>query len=398
MSQITDGPLLDDHKQHIVAVMTARTASGEPVLGEKARKQLQSAEFIYNYFTQSEWSSTFTSLVPLSNKLDAIAKRVVNLGIHNPSERSFASMVAVALHGSDVASQVSLQVLRDLKKLHRSLASRLVTPAVVPQSLPSDPLEFRSECTLTFDAVFAKEQPVQPPGGTETWAIASLVVPCRSTRAGCAQLPVARTSKSDMVVQSLMDLLGNNRGTMTKGTADIPIVMLNGQHDHHHGRPPLQILSEALPWQVSNRSPLLALPPIPTSCTSQPDAGDSQSSSGGAVGPISVQSVGHDALSANLSAAGGGDPQTSAGGAQESIEKMVQAMRAQMLPKRHPGTDARPMKRPAAAAAAAAAATPDAVRKRPAAATGYGCSRCRMKSHGCSQCWNPSFSGRRASG
>ena len=377
-----DGPLLDAHKQQVVAVMNTRATSGEPVLGDKSRKQLQSAEYVYNYFLQSEWSSTFTRAQQLTPKLEAIVRRVVGLGIHNPTEKSFASMAAVALHDCASTSQVSLQVVRDLKKLQRSFVSRIVAPVCVPQNLPSDPLVFRDECPIVFRAVFANELPVPPPGGSDLWTVTSGAVPCRSTRAGCAQLPAARTSKSDIVVQSIMDLMCNSRIANSKGSGDIPIVMLNGHQHHHVAELSLRGPCQTLALPAASNSQLLALPPIPPlvpEVQTVSSDGDSLPSIANSVCEVKVHS----------------GSQVSTPEVGSSIERMVQAMRDQLKPQSH-ASAVRVLKRPAAAQPSA----PDSagVSKRPATTTTYGCSKCRFKSHGCSQCKNPLFCGKRSPG
>jgi len=430
---ISNGPLHDVDKSQLVSFMSTKVGTGENVVNDR-RRSLQDAELITSYFTQVEWSTVLKPDMPLQPKLELIAHRSIRLGFCNPSERSFASMVSIAMHGCPYFASTSLANVRLLKRLHRSVTAKMQPLAMPPQSLPVDVGEFKEQYPMLFAATFPDQdhQPVPPPGGASQWAVAGNMIACRSTRTGCSEKTQAmKTTQSDSVVQGLLDIITSSRGRSSSG--DIPIAF--NKHVAHRvdGHPMLAL------QPVRNPPEMLALPPIPEAANASPTAtslADSFEESGQAspASTVAAPPVQQTAVAApqaqQTAVAAPPIPQTAVGA---SVSAMVEAMRAQMQQPamKKPAaatpastsssstpavastetqspmkknTNAKPVANKPKTKAKATKATSEPVKlkqntapmKRPAAQQTWGCSRCRMKPHGCSQCWDPAFGGRRA--
>lgn len=123
MCMISDGPFRDEDKQVLIAAITARLEDTPAVAdGVQAKRALQVADHIFLYFTESEWRNQLVG--PLQARINFCCKRAIELGILSPTERSWASIAAVIAWNLDLDNSQMLEVVRDAKRVLRSMSSK----------------------------------------------------------------------------------------------------------------------------------------------------------------------------------------------------------------------------------------------------------------------------------
>jgi hypothetical protein len=148
--------------------------------------------------------------VHVDKKMKLVFNRAVALGITNPSEKSYAHLVAVIVYGDDLAWQPDrhLSLVRNLKAWFKSLHRlRSQNSFRIWESLPESPEEYKAKFPIAYEAAFRSNPPVQAPGDESRWRITEGLIPCRSTRSGIQQhlLPLAcKAYNAAQVVSSVV--------------------------------------------------------------------------------------------------------------------------------------------------------------------------------------------------
>jgi hypothetical protein len=374
MAAMVSSPLEESDIAAVVASLTAKQNSGA-VDTTSATKKLQSAPGCYNYFDEADWA-VLKGQAACGDKMFIICKRMLQLGLRNPTEKAFATMLSVISH--NVSPSVALEMLRELKKSFRSMKSNYAPPTVWIEELPLRPAAYKQAHPDIYRACYGDKDPVQQDDEQWQWHLSN--IPLRSTRACCsgsghglASMISGRSTQSQKAaLASLVAAVGRNH------SPDIVDPTIN-----------LQVFGRPQPSQVSSsqasgmqqqlqasgmQQQLLALPAPPQQLRApsssvpllQLQDGTPPANSESGSQPQDVQ-----------------DPRLVEQQPEQAVATMVEAFQKKMT-KTSSGTKnmCPVLKRPAS-------------EKSSEALFSLGCSKCRYSSGGCKQCRRPEYSGKR---
>jgi hypothetical protein len=400
--KIAEGPLLPADRSAVILAINLKLDSSDLTPADKCRAKMQSFESAYNYLTASD-VAVLGSHRSLQDKMSYIAQRFVKLGLMHPTEKTYATLVAISMFGSEITidSEI-LGMVRQLKRIFRNITARL--PLVdAPILYPKTPAEFKAKFLLLYEAAYTSEEPVVVADET-AWLCRISNVPLRCTKTGCASPLDASITRQGATKQqhatvALMQMLAQQQRLTSGAQAADPFTGLQN----------LQIFSGS--GSSSGNLQLPANPPQLLAIEGQPVglryssmasfASNASGSSDGAQGSSASHAAGaqpslqDDSQASSASLAIPAQPVVAAAAA-SAVDCMVAQLQLQLKGKF--------MKRPAAAAAAGPVADEQGnVVKRPAAAAAaelvdgqrLGCSKCRYGPGGCKQCRVVSFTGKR---
>ncbi len=408
--KIAEGPLLQAHREAVVLAINTKLDTNDLGPADKGHAKMQCLEAAYNYLTPSDLQ-VLGSEKSLQDKMGHIARRFVILGLRHPTEKTYATLAAIAMLGMEMTidSEI-LGMVRQMKAIFRSTAAKL--PAVdAPTKYPKTASELKEKFLLLYEAAYQGEEPTVVEDET-AWLFRISNVPLRCTRTGCASpLGASITRQGSRKQQdanlALMHMLALHQRANMPSQAPDPFAGINLQIYPKPVGGDRSLPSSLPPFGVpGNQLALEASPPFfrygSQAASASSGSGfqdDSQAASvlqaagaqpalqGGFQAVLASQAAG-----AQMALAGAAAQPGLAGAVAGSVEQMVQELQLQLC-KKGPA-----MKRPAAAAVVLA----DGQCKRPAAAAvvlvdgqRLGCSKCRYRSGGCKQCKNVSFTGKR---
>jgi len=426
VEMVSTADFTSHHKKALVLALSSK--SGDVAQLKESRQQLQNGESLIMFLMQSDWEA-LRSATSRAHQRELITLIAFRFGIVHPTEKTFAAMSVIILGPQWVAGPDGLIEVRDLKKIFRSIATRL-QPKVGIAVLPSHPDDLNRDDPVMYNNVFPTEGPVDPPGGLASWTTARAVIPCRGTRSGCSQVQT-QSPKANLMMSTLMDFMAT---ACTRGSAshEIPLQFMQQQQQQRFAvpqpmlagpRPMLALMPPQVESQDSSGSrdatPDVAQQPQPQHVV----AADQFAPVGQTPPDAAAKNVeGADSVAKMIAAmqnklkfgglASGSTADLTKANADvagtrkhtvpmKSIMKKPSAVASETAVKIEPGISA-PAKKSVSVKAAKkpVTSTPSkaGVRKRPASASFlYGCTKCRMKPHGCAQCWDPDFSGKRRS-
>lgn len=398
IATMSQSQLQEPDRLHVIDALNAKI--GSEMSGPSPRTSLQDGESLHGYFTTSEWTQ-LSKVGNLAAKVDMVISRGLNLGLRNPSERTFATMAAIACVGSSIDPQVALALVKEIKKRFRSKGKCIVADTTTQWTqLPQLPACWKAKHEMQWAVIYKDGDPVTGP--LVDWSTMIKMIPCRMSRAGCSDVvSVSRAGSSAML--AVADAAKWQQ--CSRSPLDLQLALPSTA----------QQPQQQTEWRVHHDSPQSEQSPKCQSWVSQTQSADSQQE------PVSSSSP--QASSPNASVLGvlalpaPAEPESAA---DDELEQMVATMKAQLNPdkpvRKQPVVKQQVMKRPAAAlpqpvmkrpAAALpepvveqpAATLPEPVVKQPVLEPGkplvLGCCKCRFKAHGCAQCKDPRFGGRR---
>ena len=367
MSVVTQGPLELEDKSSVVAALTA-TPVAEVTTSQGQRIRLQSMDSAWRYFTKSDWDA-IASNANVADKISVVVRRMLSLGLRNPTEKTFAAMAAV-LVGTSLPS-VALNIVRAVKTQFRCSTVKLVDRGVL-DVYPDNTAELKESHPLLWNNAYGDDEPMEV-AGEDAWKVKTTFLPMRATRTGCSQamtMTIGRTTlrqkhssaalwaASPCGVGRCEEMLDPSIGLRTLGS------------NCSFGSPP----PGPHPAWVPPPPPMaaLAMPPVPQLDLPPPGA------------QLALR------------------PALGQGEAENAVAKMVKSYQEQLKGSAPSNDDADedetvggpvlakvPMKKPSAAAGP--------VIKRPASSAIFalGCTKCRMSVTGCAQCRRADFAGKR---
>jgi hypothetical protein len=125
-NEIANGPLCDGDKISVMSVVNARASTSMIGLtNTTSRAQIQTNNYIFQYMTQQDWQCFEKGT--MAEKIRCMATRAIEIGMRHPSEKSFALMATVMCSrgASPQPGPETLNIVRDLKALHRSMTAPL---------------------------------------------------------------------------------------------------------------------------------------------------------------------------------------------------------------------------------------------------------------------------------
>ncbi len=181
--KIAEGPLLPEHREAVVLAINTKLDTNDlaPAAG-RSHAKMQSLESAYNYLTASDLQ-VLGSEKSLQDKMGHITRRFVKLGLRHPTEKTYATLAAVAMLGMEMTidSEI-LGMVRQMKAIFRSTAAKL--PAVdAPTKYPKTASEFTEKLLFLYEAAYQGEEPTVVEDET-AWLFRISNVPLRCTKAG----------------------------------------------------------------------------------------------------------------------------------------------------------------------------------------------------------------------
>lgn len=262
MSLVVEGPMLESDKTNLIAVLNTLLVDGPGEGLPTGSNATQTNHFIYNYFTPTDWSILHQS--NFDSSVQVVTARLVAVGLRNPSEKTFAMMIAV-MCGDNVKDwtcedSVMLGLLRTLKsKYKHSLQRQLCQLSNPPMIFPEDPESLARSHPLWYDAAYASEKPVKKDVGS-LWNALAARVPLRSTRGSCCSMaPARRASSSKGIGESTSALYQLLSGLGRQGNdCTLPGLRIFGQHQPARdcGQPGFLALTNANPPATTNTQQL----------------------------------------------------------------------------------------------------------------------------------------------
>jgi hypothetical protein len=392
--KIAEGPLLPVHREAVVLAINTKLDTSELAPVGRGHAKMQSHESAYNYLTASDLQ-VLDSEKSLQDKMVYIAHRFAKLGLRHPTEKTYATLVAIAMLGMEVTidSEI-LGMVRQLKGIFRNITAKL--PAVdAPTTYPKTASEFKEKFLMLYEAAYQGEEPTVVADET-AWLFRISRVPLRCTRTGCASALDASITRQGSRKQqeanvALMHMLALHQRANMPSQAPDPFGGINLQI---YGQKPLggdrSLPSSLQPFGVPGNQ--FAIEGSPPFCRYGSQASSASSGSGfqaDSLGAFACQAAGaqqalqggsqavaSQAADAQLAIAGDAAQPRPAEVVAGSVDEMVLALQSQL------GKKGKAMKRPAAAVVLV-----DGQR--------LGCSKCRYGPGGCKQCRVVSFTGKR---
>ena len=182
--KIAEGPLLQAHREAVVLAINTKLDTNDLGPADKGHAKMQCLEAAYNYLTPSDLQ-VLGSEKSLQDKMGHIARRFVILGLRHPTEKTYATLAAIAMLGMEMTidSEI-LGMVRQMKAIFRSTAAKL--PAVdAPTKYPKTASELKEKFLLLYEAAYQGEEPTVVEDET-AWLFRISNVPLRCTRTGCA--------------------------------------------------------------------------------------------------------------------------------------------------------------------------------------------------------------------
>jgi hypothetical protein len=215
--KISEGPLLPADRSAVILAMNSKLDSGDLTPADKGRATMQTCESAYNYLTSSD-VQLLASDKSLQDKMCHIARRFVKLGLMHPTEKTYATLVAITMFGTEITidSEI-LGMLRQLKAVFRNITAKC--PSVdAPTVYPKTAAELKDKFLLLYESAYHGEEPIVV-DDEAAWLCRVANVPLRCTRAGCASPLGASTTRP---------------GAKKQQDANVALAYMLAQHQRTH--------------------------------------------------------------------------------------------------------------------------------------------------------------------
>ena len=384
-----------EYKNIMAAAVNNRVAAG-PGLAHGGHNKVQRVKTLHMYLTAADWE-VFESDMPLISKVARLCQRFERLGIMHPSEGTTkqATSLIASVACPNATCGMLFNIVQDIKRTITAIRtsngqhSGLMDYPMLPQSMPQaiyDKAYTGTDTPITkvidnYNAVWAK-------------------IPMRSTNRGITSTVQVQPAPMDAVQQLLQHL--SNASRRGQGSSEIPGLVFNrriGSESWARLQP-----GDFGPESPTPRLALGDATPAVSPQVSPPVAG--------ALGPMPPLADANGVAPGGATAAVDDDA--------DAVAQMERAAAVRSASKpitkkpclKKPAADGTPppiakkskvMKKPAAAEPPPAKKKPAAAGPSPPPPSGHprraalilGCSKCRLSKHGCGQCRDPAFAGRR---
>ncbi len=152
---INNSKLGVDDKQRLASVVTSRLEN----TAQKCKAKLQNHLYLHGYLTAKDWEIINAETTTKVMKGDAVIRRMLAIGLRNPSEKSFALAWALACSSSSALNSQDLEGLRWFKNLFKSVSSRSLAlcAARAPEVYPEDVQEFKVQNDAWYRTAYTHE-------------------------------------------------------------------------------------------------------------------------------------------------------------------------------------------------------------------------------------------------
>ena len=196
--QLDDKALLspesvDAIMQHLDARVdiSSGTSSG---LGSSAPKQTHF--FVDNYVTEQLWACLRDQSVLKDNKMLAVVKLFVSLGLRVPNEKTFAMGCALATHAHGLEVNTLLIDVRNFKMCFRAIVDENLGLLIGPDTYPETAEKFQELHPEVYAQAFPDDQPIPSMWPSDYRAMVKKLAPCRDTKAGVDKAMVQYSASS----------------------------------------------------------------------------------------------------------------------------------------------------------------------------------------------------------
>ncbi len=430
---ISHGPLLPSDQDLCITAVNEMMCSAALTSPEVQTQQAgpQNHEYLFNYLTEQEWINLLSDGLNLHGKLCLLVRKCCTIGIRSLSERTAAVAATIALECSGVSAESNMQTLeavRQCKSIFKAL-SKQVLSSQGPLVYPRDPNEFAEKHHHLYSLAFPSSVPSPPKKySAEEWGVLCSRTPCRNSRTGCRTM-FATTNRDQSRQKDLLQIVRQAlcAGPPPQDESAMGLPGFRWCGPTHHSPPELQRGTSTTSFDVavtSSQVPGTALVPF------QPE-------SVGALGGVDVapppaparpppqahtptelvcemrELLGKGELSAkkDTDAINVDDDTTMETKAESKGHKLKLTRKPGMQVKKKPAMhEVRPMQnkpevkpmqanhevKPSKSKHEVKPMKPVVKPMKPKGKLVLGCSKCRFKSHGCTQCKRRDFGGRRA--
>ena len=392
-----------EYKNIMAAAVNNRVAVG-PGLAHGGHNKVQRVKTLHMYLTAADWE-VFESDMPLISKVARLCHRFERLGIMHPSEGTTkqATSLIASVACPNATCGMLFNIVQDIKRTITAIRtsngqhSVLLDYPMLPQSMPQaiyDKAYTGTDTPITkvidnYNAVWAK-------------------IPMRSTNRGIASTLQVQHAPMDAVQQLLQQI--SNASRRGQGSSEIPGLVFN----RRIGGASWARLQPG-DFGPESPTPRLALADTNPDGASSPGLAVSPQ-----VSPPVAGALGPTPTLADTSVVAPGGATAAVDDDADAVAQMERAAAVRSAAKpitkkpglKKPAADGTPppiakkskvMKKPAAAEPPSAKKKPAAAGPPPPPPSGpprraaliLGCSKCRLSKHGCGQCRDPAFAGRR---
>jgi hypothetical protein len=203
MLDLIGNSVLPKEKQRVLAeIINAKVL----LVGESSTvKKMQVHNHVESYLTAQEWDQlTKPELTSDTDILHMLATRMLRIGLIHPSEPTSKNVVSLltAARTCGGTGVNGLELIREYKKIHKSLGQGFHACVQGPTTYPANPETFKAlHPAIYADAYRGEAAPVPCRIPKVDILRVQFAQPCRSTKASCKGVPAQKAAASDSTLQ-----------------------------------------------------------------------------------------------------------------------------------------------------------------------------------------------------